>query len=625
MKQPRSGFLLSVSASLLCTILASTAHANGRVLGPLGPKTPGYGIGTGVNPSGLPGFGSSSGGNPTRMPDFEGEGSGLPKIGGGKGTGGPRPFTPTWEEQGSEGSGIITRGPGVKNIHPDRKDFGTMLGDLTNGSPESQAENALIAGDFYSASRSCLKAAQGTSADLNFSDQQIDAYRDPSYAAIRAAKEAFLELPLPIQAKFKKQQNNIMTPQAPCLDTTEKQMCRQLLGRALTDEQQSHYKPSQPNKPLDPKVQAAKERAAKNLEIMKKESDKKTENKISLTPEQDTDPALLLFMAIDQALAEGDKIGAQGALELLKDINPSAAHALECLGVMTFKIDENEEFKVNVGKDKAKIGPISGFDYTDDLKETGQIGPIVSTVGRKIGYESLKAVAVKLAEDILGATEEQIDKWFTSQAEREAKVRQEDQDWQACKARGSHACDQFYPNAVIVDDRAKNGLDIYTGKPLKNPDDKGTAGPSRPIDTDPLAVAKEGIKGPSIGPTPKRPVESSFTDEEKGMFGVQKLTQKERQELAKTRDPVATENYCASVVQEFSHVLQKDLTMTNFDDELSFEEKAFKAKMGSGGSPMPFDQWNNDFWNDVKDRESRDPIKVAKKNSCNSMDPVTPN
>jgi hypothetical protein len=45
---------------------------------------------------------------------------------------------------------------------------------------------------------------------------------------------------------------------------------------------------------------------------------------------------------IDRALAIGDKVGAEGALAVLKEINPSAAHSLECLGILTFNTRDPE-------------------------------------------------------------------------------------------------------------------------------------------------------------------------------------------------------------------------------------------------------------------------------------------
>lgn len=73
------------------------------------------------------------------------------------------------------------------------------------------------------------------------------------------------------------------------------------------------------------------------------------------------------------------------------------------------------------------------------------------------------------------------------------------------------------------------------------------------------------------------------------------MTAKDRQELAKTRDPKATENYCQGVVQEFKAVQQKTHAVKEFRDEVPSGMDILEAKLGAGGAPMAFDQWTPNF------------------------------
>lgn len=475
-----------LAATVITVNLDGTANASGGILGPIGPHTPGFGIGTG--------------GDPGRLPDFDGGSGGLPKFGGVgaggsiPGTGGPSTVAPEWEGQGPEGEGTLPSkikfwggGTPIHTFDPDGTGSFSSFG--SNEKPEADlmitAQNALIGGDDYSASRSCLKAAQGTPEGLGFTDQVIDAYRSPTYAAKRKAAQDFLQLPPALQLKFKKKQKNIFQRENDCTDSERTKMCRQLLGRAITDENQANYTPKNKDKILTPEVQKAKEALEK---AMKEKEKLKVEDKTlsdSFDSNKKSDKVMELLLIIDQAAANKDGIAAQGAIELLREINPSAAHALDCLGVgkkIDLGFDKEEEFSLDK---KPKIGPISGIDYNDDeLMEKGQAAQI-GRVGWVLGKEVFKGILIDLGVSGAEAGAKAGKDFILRDESSKAELRQEHKDWQSCKAGGSAACDQLYGRAAVAEQRAKEGKNIYTGEPLKKDEDKGTAGPSHPIELDP--------------------------------------------------------------------------------------------------------------------------------------------
>ncbi|MBC7532297.1 MAG: hypothetical protein H7318_12015, partial [Oligoflexus sp.] len=491
---------------------------------------------------------------------------------------------------------------------------------LKGGDHMGEATSSLISGNYYSADRECLKNAQGTPAGIGFDNASIDAYRDPGYAAQYETKKALEKIPANIMQRFKPRARTILTVGNPCNDTTKKQMCRALLGKAITDPRQANYKPSamsEARPDLTPDTQQAKANAT--LELDKAVEAKDNSEAITPTP---ADKTVLLIVMIDKALAAGDKVGAQGAIELLRDLNPSAAHALDCLGVMTFNTEEPEE-KSPLDK-KEKIGPITGFDYSTDIEHQspGAIIAGVAAVGEFLGLEAAKAVIVKVVDDSWKAVTG--NKIFETEENRKALMKQEYKEFIACKGAGGHGCDQAWPEGAKMDQRGAEGKSIFTGEPL-NKDNQGTGGPEHPVmDLSPLpepGSMRPG--GASIGPAPERPVMGDFEMED-SPFITKLKSKNEREELLKTRDPHAAENYCQGVVNNFKAVKKKGLTMTFFEGAKEGFAASTGKQAGMGGGVMAFDSWNEEFWGSMKDYTSKLPGALSKQNACNTADPVQP-
>ncbi|RYZ85294.1 MAG: hypothetical protein EOP04_16280 [Proteobacteria bacterium] len=341
---------------------------------------------------------------------------------------------------------------------------------------------------------------------------------------------------------------------------------------------------------------------------------------------------MLLIIIIDKALAAGDKIAAQGALESLKEVNPSAAHALECLGIgmkeTSFILASEKDSRAEglLDKDKPRVGPITGYDYSMDLELIEKGGAKDPKKFVEIGWKVVEGILVALGVKASEAGANKAGDFFANEENDKAKARQEHKEWTDCKQSGSAACDQLYPKAVEIEDRAKNGKDVFTGEPLKKDENKDGGTPTHPVNLDPLAGAG-AYSGPTIGPGPSddgtRPVEPDFLDSGEGMFGFSKMTKHDRDELSKTRDPQATENYCQQVVQDFSSVQQKRLTIKTAED-FEIGSALIGRLNGFDGGPISYDGWNDEFWSAMESKDAKNPKFQHEKKNCAVMDPVEP-
>lgn len=486
------------------------------------------------------------------------------------------------------------------------------------------AQNNLIDGNYYSADRACLKVEQNAPQGKWIDDASIDAFRDPTYEAEFKTKQMIASMPADLAQKFKQKGPTIMDRGNPCNDTVQKQMCRALLGRSIIDERQANYSPVGEQPVLDSETQLSRDKAEEELNgaIETKDEETTVGETVSGPTSSTQDKTVFLLIMIDKALAKGDKKGAQGAIALLREINPSAAYALDCLGVMTFG-QKDKDSRLPISKDP-EIGPITGLDYSDDAAHEN---PVVTGVARELGWEAVKAGVVKLVDSGIEAVTGS--KFFETEANRREKMKQEYKDYLACKQAGGAGCDQAWEDGALMDKRGKEGKNIFTGEPLKKND--GTPGspetPLPPLDSNPLPNDDDSNRGPVIGPspsgTPEHPVQPDIAA---GKSPIEKLglSKKDREEIIKTRDPNATENYCKQVVQDFRNIKNKELTMTPVQFAGDNFAQTTGRIAGMSGGVMVFDQWGKDFWTEMNDFSSHLPGAQSKENSCNAADPVEP-
>ncbi|RYZ88792.1 MAG: hypothetical protein EOP04_08515 [Proteobacteria bacterium] len=123
----------------------------------------------------------------------------------------------------------------------------------------------MIEGNTYSADRACLVAEQNTPQGQWITSDALNSFRSPGYEAEYRTKKALEAMPPDLAQRFKPKGKTILTLGSPCTETVEKQMCRALLGRALTDPAQANYKPGTTPKALDADTQLAKDLAEKEL------------------------------------------------------------------------------------------------------------------------------------------------------------------------------------------------------------------------------------------------------------------------------------------------------------------------------------------------------------------------
>lgn len=281
----------------------------------------------------------------------------------------------------------------------------------------------------------------------------------------------------------------------------------------------------------------------------------------------------LIVDRLDRALATRNKEGVEKALEMLKKVNPSAAHSASCL-VSYLKIEllDQKDFLKNASRNEPQIGPLTGRDYTQkDKGETANSAAIGVVIA---GLEFLKGIY----NDINDAKKEEI-----------AEIQRQTEGYSECKSAGKGDCGITYPKGHAEFNRRKG---LPPPVPPKGSTCTGCGGGGGEVVPDDLL--------PHIGPnTPKA---------------------KDKKESYTRFDPNAGERLCDKVVRDFGTYMTKKVSGPRRVEE----DKDFNTSLEMAPT---FEVTNYQVWNDPNNRIDRlikdrlDPLK-KKPSHCGTIDPV---
>ena len=310
----------------------------------------------------------------------------------------------------------------------------------------------------------------------------------------------------------------------------------------------------------------------------------------------------LLIQKIDESLARGNRDIALRGQALLKKINPSAAHALSCLGI--FKPELMTESRLDDQKGSG-IGPISGMDY-GKLHELAthsnpaMIGAIAAVAGTTIVAVTYITSVINHWNDSNKADAAR--KEDIARADR-AALDQRIKDYMACKG---PACAGLYPDAAAA---------VKAATPVPAAPAQG----STPTREDPGAAAPIDMFAPSIPPKPQHgsgggagelnPLD--LDNSKTTPFGIRPRNPND----ARREDPEAAARFCTQVVNKYKQFKNHK---NQFSGRRVDKEDTSSPPIPSGLGIAKFDEWDTNFW---ADRKSHNGFG-SENNNCNSMDKV---
>ncbi|RYZ93385.1 MAG: hypothetical protein EOP06_01045 [Proteobacteria bacterium] len=421
-----------------------------------------------------------------------------------------------------------------------------------------------------------------------------------------------------------------------CASDLQGEACSALLGKSMNEVTQAYYNSSLKSgtsdwdevlsylglMPIDQKPGEHIDIVTALQKKMEKENPSEEASTLnSFRTIENQDPLLLatklIIQRLDEALARGDREGADRAKAILKKVNPSAAYAATCVLGNAKNGGLNDQLDPAGRPQGSYFGPLSGVDYSkqDDMIKHGNlaligfvVGTALSVAGLVMAWAGNKSNDEKEARAAAAQAKSDAIAMQAAKETRNLATLISLQSYKACN--GDTECQSLYP-------LAKEALANAKKEGAKSA--SGTAGPEHPVEEGKIEMKPIIITAPKPGsggsggelvPFEDRPVKIDMSDK----LSAQK-------ESWKRADPMAADNFCQKTLSDFKAFGFKRLTGSG---------RPVVTMPSQASAPIPtkafgvaeFDKWTPSYWAEQKKIHLSDPANKAKENNCQAMDEV---